>query len=199
MPFSRSLALQLLARKSWFPSPLGRIVSAKYLSSPPRSNGPTKEVPPENDTAATSAQKQVSTSGRFYADFVKPIEWYDHHALDRQYFYNVDLQGRLFLEETMPKNIATSLKSAKFLDFFFKQLRPNPRDGLFADEYPFISPCGKEMNFVRPFERRSPIVFIELKEVTHDTEATSARVQSDSTTSQTSNTTTAKDTEHVLL
>ncbi len=34
-------------------------------------------------------------------------------------------QGRLYLEDTQPKSIATSLKSGKFLDFFFRQVKRN--------------------------------------------------------------------------
>lgn len=170
----------------------------KLFSSASDSNSRENDSADSNDTSkvgssSSSAQKEVSTSGRFYAKFVKPIEWYDSRALDREYFYNVDLQGRLFLEETMPKNIATSLKSAKFLDFFFTQLRPNPSDGLYADEYPFISPCGKEMNFVRPFELRSPIVFYELTSPPTKT----ADAQDGVSESQISNT--ANESDHVLI
>ncbi len=57
-------------------------------------------------------------------------------------------QGRLFLEDMMPKNVATSLKSPKFLRFFFRQLRINDT-GVHVD-YGYVSPCGSEMNFVKP-------------------------------------------------
>jgi hypothetical protein len=76
-------------------------------------------------------------------------------------------QGRLFLEDTRPKNIATSLKSAKFLRFFFSQVRPNgvaqcqsKEEETFL-EYPFRSPCGKEMNFIKCADR--PFVFEDLR------------------------------------
>lgn len=109
---------------------------------------------------------------RWHASTVKPQSFYDEFsAREKQkcYFYSVDLQGRLFLEETLPKNIATSLKDEKFLDFFFTKLR-RIRDkeksildevGA-ADDYPFVSPCGVELNFVRPAD--TPIVFHELRE-----------------------------------
>ncbi|KAG6969386.1 hypothetical protein JG687_00003246 [Phytophthora cactorum] len=54
---------------------------------------------------------------------IKSEEFYDQQAHKRRYFYYIDLQGRLFLEDTRPKNIATSLKSAKFLRFFFSQTK----------------------------------------------------------------------------
>ncbi|EEY63959.1 uncharacterized protein PITG_02470 [Phytophthora infestans T30-4] len=90
---------------------------------------------------------------------IKSEEFYDRQAHERRYFYYIDLQGRLFLEDTRPKNIATSLKSTKFLRFFFSQVRPNgivqckiKEEEEFL-EYPFRSPCGKEMNFIKCADR----------------------------------------------
>jgi hypothetical protein len=64
----------------------------------------------------------------------------------------------------LPKNIATSIKSVAFLDFLFRRIRrieKREQDilrGLDAEEdYPFVSPCGLELNFVRPADL--PIVF----------------------------------------
>jgi hypothetical protein len=117
----------------------------------------------------------------WFASIVKPKSFYELHSSTdtlrqgnktdnsiRCYFYNVDLQGRLFLEEAMPKNIATSIKDDRFLDFFFQRLRRTSaaqRDWMRANEipeqdYPFVSACGKELNFVRP--AAAPIVFHSL-------------------------------------
>mmetsp|Transcript_7743 Transcript_7743/g.11434 ORF Transcript_7743/g.11434 Transcript_7743/m.11434 type:complete len:293 (-) Transcript_7743:196-1074(-) len=101
-------------------------------------------------------------------EIIKPNEFYERHAHHRRYFYNIDLQGRLFLEETRPKSIATSLKSEAFLNFFFRQIRrisddeetellKNDHDA--AKDYPFVSRCGSEMNFIRPADEFAPIVF----------------------------------------
>ena len=60
----------------------------------------------------------------------------------------VGVQGRLFLEDMVPKNIATCLKAPKFLRFFFSHVKPN--DTGKHEEYPFVSPCGPEMNFIKP-------------------------------------------------
>lgn len=67
-------------------------------------------------------------------------------------------------EETLPKNIASSIKDIKFLDFFFRQMRPVQKKDMeylgelgVGDDYPFVSPCGKELNFIRP--AATPIVF----------------------------------------
>ncbi|KAF4036736.1 hypothetical protein GN244_ATG11450 [Phytophthora infestans] len=98
---------------------------------------------------------------------IKSEEFYDRQAHERRYFYYIDLQGRLFLEDTRPKNIATSLKSTKFLRFFFSQVRPNgivqckiKEEEEFL-EYRFRSPCGKEMNFIKCADR--PFVHEDLR------------------------------------
>ncbi|KAF1794434.1 Protein of unknown function DUF4505 [Phytophthora cactorum] len=90
---------------------------------------------------------------------IKSEEFYDQQAHKRRYFYYIDLQGRLFLEDTRPKNIATSLKSAKFLRFFFSQCKSKEEEAFL--EYPFRSPCGKEMNFIKCADR--PFVFEDLR------------------------------------
>ncbi|OEU18644.1 hypothetical protein FRACYDRAFT_163328, partial [Fragilariopsis cylindrus CCMP1102] len=86
----------------------------------------------------------------------------------RYYFYNIDLQGRLFLEETSPKNITSSIKDTKFLNFFFSKIRcatVKEIDFLIEEmdddeediQYPFVSKCGFEINYIRP--AATPIVF----------------------------------------
>lgn len=120
----------------------------------------------------TDAPAPAKYIDQWFADTVKSQSFYDSFAAREKqkcYFYSVDLQGRLFLEESLPKNIATSLKDEKFLDFFFSKIR-RVRDkekvileevGV-AGDYPFVSPCGIELNFVRPAD--APIVFHELRE-----------------------------------
>jgi hypothetical protein len=113
----------------------------------------------------------LSINHRF-ASIVKPQSFYELHADStpiRCYFYNVDLQGRLFLEEVLPKNITSCIKDTKFLDFFYRRLQPlrrrdedllHGRD-ILTSEYPYVSPCGTELNFVRP--AATPIVFHSLQ------------------------------------
>jgi hypothetical protein len=93
---------------------------------------------------------------------IKPSEFYEEQGQQLNWFYYVDHQGRIFAEETIPKNIATSIKAPKFLDFFFRQIRDNDR-AEFAEfaEYPWYSPCGKEHNFIKASPH--PVVFHELK------------------------------------
>ena len=66
---------------------------------------------------------------------------------------------------TRPKvfNIATCLKEPKFLDFFFKQLRVNELESKHkAVGYGHVSPCGRELNFVRAAD--TAVVFSRLEQ-----------------------------------
>jgi hypothetical protein len=87
----------------------------------------------------------------------RPKAVYGKEAERRHYFYVIDTRGQLFLEETMPRNIATSLKDFKILNFIIKNLRPNQTE--FHPDIPFISFCGKEVNFVSPMDPFSSICF----------------------------------------
>jgi hypothetical protein len=66
----------------------------------------------------------------------------------RKYFYEIDRAGKLIHDGTV-------LHDAAFLDFFFARLAENST-GEHA-EFPFVSPCGREMNYVRCHD--VPIVF----------------------------------------
>ncbi|XP_064410619.1 UPF0598 protein C8orf82 homolog isoform X2 [Latimeria chalumnae] len=77
----------------------------------------------------------------------------------REYFYYIDHQGQLFLDDAKVKNFITCFKDKKFLIFFFKQLRVNGTSR-YQEEFPYISLCGRERNFVRCDDR--PIVFTHL-------------------------------------
>ncbi|XP_075776080.1 UPF0598 protein C8orf82 homolog isoform X2 [Pelodiscus sinensis] len=63
---------------------------------------------------------------------------------------------QLFLDDAKVKNFITCFKDKKFLVFFFKQLQLN-RSGRYQDAFPYLSPCGREHNFVRCDDR--PVVF----------------------------------------
>ena len=86
----------------------------------------------------------------------------------RCYFYNIDLHGRLYLEENPIKNITSSIKDVKFLDTFFAHIKYinethkeyMKQHDIPAQDYPFVSICQREWNFIRP--AASPIVFHSL-------------------------------------
>ncbi|XP_057283460.1 UPF0598 protein C8orf82-like, partial [Pezoporus wallicus] len=66
---------------------------------------------------------------------------------------------QLFLDDTKVKNFITCFKDVAFLSFFFKQLERN-RSGRYEAEFPFLSRCGRERNFLRCEDQ--PVVFTHL-------------------------------------
>ncbi|XP_022659952.1 UPF0598 protein CG30010-like [Varroa destructor] len=77
----------------------------------------------------------------------------------REYFYMVDHQGMLFLDDARMKNFTSCFKEHKFLHFFFTRVQLN-KTGFYQDEFPYVSPCGVEMNYIRCDD--VPIVFTHL-------------------------------------
>lgn len=76
----------------------------------------------------------------------------------REYFYYIDHQGQLFLDDAKIKNFTSCFKEKNFLEFFYKRLRVNSTRRY--PEFPYLSPCGRERNYIRCDDR--PIVFTEL-------------------------------------
>ncbi|XP_070574121.1 UPF0598 protein CG30010-like [Ptychodera flava] len=74
----------------------------------------------------------------------------------REYFYYIDHQGQLFLDDTKVKNFITCFKEQQFLAFFFRQLKIN-KTNRYAEDFPYISLCGPECNYIRCDDR--PIVY----------------------------------------
>jgi len=66
---------------------------------------------------------------------------------ERQYFYFIDHQGMLFLDDARMKNFTSCFKEKKFLKFFLKRVKLNSKDN--RGEWPYVSPCGDEMNYIR--------------------------------------------------
>jgi len=77
---------------------------------------------------------------------------------ERQYFYYIDHQGMLYLDDARMKNFTSCFKEKKFLKFFFKRVKRNRRS--LCDEWPHVSPCGDEMNYIRCDD--TPVVFQSL-------------------------------------
>ncbi|KAI5476374.1 UPF0598 protein C8orf82-like protein [Pseudohyphozyma bogoriensis] len=83
----------------------------------------------------------------------------------REYFYEVDHTGGLYLSGTKVRNFTSCYKDPAFLDFFYKRLRLNDSDEEDANRYrkegyEFVSPCGPEVNYVKPDD--SALVFQKL-------------------------------------
>jgi len=78
------------------------------------------------------------------------------HEKRREYFYYIDHHGQLFLDDARIKNFTSCFKDKEFLLFFFQRLKLNDT-GNYEDEFPYLSPCGRERNYVRCDD--VPIVF----------------------------------------
>ncbi|GAB1600711.1 UPF0598 protein CG30010-like [Argonauta hians] len=76
----------------------------------------------------------------------------------REYFYYIDHQGQLFLHDARIKNFTSCFKEKRFIEFFFKRLRLNKTTRY--PEFPYISLCGKERNFISCDDK--PIVYTDL-------------------------------------
>ncbi|KAF7992993.1 hypothetical protein HCN44_005774 [Aphidius gifuensis] len=74
----------------------------------------------------------------------------------REYFYYIDHNGMLFLDDARMKNFTSCFKEKKFLNFFFKRLKINDSNR-YTKDFPYLSLCGKERNFIRCDDL--PIVF----------------------------------------
>lgn len=77
----------------------------------------------------------------------------------REYFYYIDHQGMLFLDDARMKNFTSCFKDKKFLAFFFKRLKRN-NTSRYIKDFPYVSLCGPERNFVRCDDL--PIVFTKV-------------------------------------
>ncbi|CAK1603185.1 unnamed protein product [Parnassius mnemosyne] len=88
---------------------------------------------------------QQFTSQRHTVTYVQGQE---HEPKIREYFYFIDHQGMLFLDDAKMKNFTSCFKEKKFLEFFFKRIRRNTT-GRYEDDFPFISLCGRERNYIR--------------------------------------------------
>ncbi|NXK92283.1 CH082 protein, partial [Formicarius rufipectus] len=81
-------------------------------------------------------------------------------ARSREYFYYIDHRGQLFLDDAKVKNFITCFKDPTFLSMFFRHLERN-RSGRYEREFPFVSRCGRERNFLRCDD--VPVVFTHLR------------------------------------
>ncbi|XP_050454565.1 UPF0598 protein CG30010 isoform X4 [Cataglyphis hispanica] len=66
---------------------------------------------------------------------------------------------KLFLDDVRIRNFTSCFKDKKFLAFFFKHLKIN-NTGRYMDDFPFLSICGVERNYVRCDDL--PLVFTKV-------------------------------------
>lgn len=78
-------------------------------------------------------------------------------SIIRHYFYTIDIKGYLYVNTTTTKNFATCLKDKSLLLFMYKQLRINNTQ--YYNDYQYISPCGKEINYIKHDDKMACIGF----------------------------------------
>jgi hypothetical protein len=84
----------------------------------------------------------------------------------RRYYFYVSHLGHLYPVENAVQTPfgPTYLKEKRFLKFFFSHLRRSViSDNEDLSVWPFVSVCGRELNFVRSASR-TPVVFQQLHE-----------------------------------
>ncbi|KAK7500340.1 hypothetical protein BaRGS_00008563 [Batillaria attramentaria] len=85
----------------------------------------------------------------------------------REYFYYIDHQGQLFLDDAKMKNFTSCFKEKDFLVFFFNRLKFNDTER-YREDFPYLSLCGRERNYIRCDDR--PIVFTHIIESTESSQ-----------------------------
>lgn len=66
---------------------------------------------------------------------------------------------QLFLDDAKMKNFTSCFKEKQFLRFFFNRLKINDLKR-YQEDFPYLSPCGRERNFIRCDD--TPIVFTHI-------------------------------------
>ena len=70
---------------------------------------------------------------------------------EREYFYKINHQGQLFMDDAKVKNFITCFKDPVFLKFFYPKIRPiREREVGYEDMgFTWVSPCGPETNYIK--------------------------------------------------
>lgn len=106
-------------------------------------------------------RRAVVRSKQYSFRYIHYVQGQEPEPKIREYFYFIDHQGQLFLDDARIKNFTSCFKEKDFLVFIFKRLRLNESER-YADEFPYLSPCGRERNFIRCDDK--PIVYTHLIE-----------------------------------
>uniref|UniRef100_A0A914YDN1 Uncharacterized protein n=1 Tax=Panagrolaimus superbus TaxID=310955 RepID=A0A914YDN1_9BILA len=104
--------------------------------------------------------KNVLTNFRFAWTKV-PLEYQQGRWIDgvREYFYYIDHNGQLFMDDQRMMNFTSCFKDKQFLAFFFRRLQHTSVDK-YKEYFPYTSKCGKEQNYIRCDDR--PVVFTSI-------------------------------------
>jgi hypothetical protein len=104
--------------------------------------------------------KHVLTNFRFAWTKV-PLEYQQGRWINnvREYFYYLDHNGQLFMDDSRMKNFTSCFKDKQFLAFFFRSLKYTDVER-YKEYFPYKSLCGREQNYLRCDDR--PIVFTSI-------------------------------------
>ncbi|KYM94141.1 PREDICTED: UPF0598 protein CG30010 isoform X1 [Cyphomyrmex costatus] len=106
-----------------------------------------------------AASQKFLLSNILGRNYVTYIQGQSPQPRVREYFYYIDHQGMLFLDDVRIRNFTSCFKDKKFLAFFFKRMRKNDTEH-YTDDFPFLSICGVERNYVRCDDL--PLVFTKI-------------------------------------
>ena len=109
--------------------------------------------------AVRLARLSLNCGCRVFARHASYVQGQCMDGRTREYFYYVDHHGQLFLDGTKMMNFVTCFKDPEFLTFFFKRVKLNNSER-YQEHFPFVSPCGIELNFIRCEDL--PVVFTHL-------------------------------------
>lgn len=112
----------------------------------------TQQLSKEDNTriSRTLSNFLNSTHGTTFDSHCRSLSYIQGqtHEKRREYFYYIDHHGQLFLDDARIKNFTSCFKDKEFLAFFFTRLKLNDT-GNYENEFPYLSPCGRERNYVR--------------------------------------------------
>ncbi|BGP21637.1 hypothetical protein JCM10295v2_000512 [Rhodotorula toruloides] len=120
-------------------------------------------------TAFDNLRPSLAGPSLRYLSSYSPTRSSPTEAPTREYFYDVDVHGQLFLSTTKQRNVATAYRDPRFLSTLYTRIRRN----LSEDErsqavrqqgYEFQSDCMGERNWVRPDRDGTVLVFQSLEE-----------------------------------
>ncbi|BGP28826.1 hypothetical protein JCM10296v2_000562 [Rhodotorula toruloides] len=120
-------------------------------------------------TASDSLQPPRCTTNRRSLSSTSPPRSSPKDPPTREYFYDVDVHGQLFLSTTKHRNVATAYRDPRFLSTLYARIRRNTGEdekslSVRQQGYEFQSDCLGERNYLRPDREGTVLVFQSLEE-----------------------------------
>ena len=89
-----------------------------------RGTSSTRRLVPRFARTLCSISSGSNNGERLQPCQVKAPEFYVKNGLDLNYFYHVDVQGRLYMEDCVPKNADTKVQRSKILEYVTQTYHP---------------------------------------------------------------------------